>query len=251
MQNQEVKRPIAVSLFWKILQPILLFLFFWASQGMTFLRLPRLFLSADVAGAHPWIGVYEGHVWELAFALAYMGIATRGNFSPWGLNLNNARLSWRILWRFCIVFLAIAIAWNVVPTLLNHQTALGVFGPPTLPNVLAWLIFEWIFVGIAEEIMFRGLIQTKLKETWSGIWRMGKLEIPHAGVVTTALFCLAHIDPFHPHIIWQQQLFAFGLGMYYSIVRHRTGSLLNPILAHNFGDGVIVSAAYLLYFALR
>jgi membrane protease YdiL (CAAX protease family) len=80
---------------------------------------------------------------------------------------------------------------------------------------------------------------------------MGKLEIPHAGVVTTALFCLAHIDPFHPHIIWQQQLFAFGLGMYYSIVRHRTGSLLNPILAHNFGDGVIVSAAYLLYFALR
>jgi uncharacterized protein len=180
-----------------------------------------------------------------------MGIVTRGKFSPWGFNLNNARLSWRILWRFCLIFLVITIAWNVVPTLLNHNTALGMFGPPTLPNMLAWLIFEWIFVGIPEEAMFRGLIQTSLMRTWSGIWRVGKVEIPHAGVVTSVLFCLAHIDPLNPHFYWQQQLFAFGLGMYYSIVRYRTGSLLNPILAHNFGDGIIVSAMYLLYFALR
>ena len=218
---------------------------------MTLLRLPRLFLSADVLSAHPWIGVWEGHLWELAFALVYMGVATRGDFSSWGFNFNNGRLSWRILWRFCIVFSVVTIAWNVVPALLNHRTDLGVFGPPTFANMFAWLIFEWIFVGVAEEAMFRGLIQTRLMQTWSGTWRVGKIEIPHAGVVTTVLFCLAHVDPFDPQIVWQQQLFAFGLGMYYSIVRHRTGSLLNPILAHNFGDGIIVSAMYLLYFALR
>jgi len=219
---------------------------------MNFLHLPRLFLPAETLNAHPWIGVYEGHVWELAFALAFMGIATRGNFSQWGFNFNNSRLSWSILWKFCIVFLLIVIAWNVVPALLSHQMTLGIFGPPTLLNILAWLFFEWLLGGFAEEVMFRGLIQTRLMETWSGIWRLGRLEIPHAGVVTTVLFCLAHVDPFHaPHLYWPQQLFAFGLGLYYSIVRHRTGSLLNPILAHGFGDGIIVSAMYLLYFALR
>jgi membrane protease YdiL (CAAX protease family) len=251
MQIQEAGPLATGSILQRVQAPILLFLFFWASQGMNFLHLPRLFLSAQTLNAHPWIGVYEGHVWELAFALAFMGIATRGNFSPWGVNFNNTRLSWRILWRFCVVFLLIVIAWNVVPTLLNHKTELGMFGPPTFGNVLAWLFFEWIFVGFAEEFMFRGVIQTRLMKTWTGVWYLGRIEIPHAGVVTTVLFCLAHIDPFHPHVYWQQQLFAFGLGMYYSIVRHRTGSLLNPILAHNFGDGLIVSAMYLLYFSLR
>src|ERR1035438_4405344 len=64
---------------------------------------------------------------------------------------------------------------------------------------------------------------------------------------TTVLFCLAHIDPLPPHIYWSQQLFAFGLGIYYSMVFHRTGSLLNPILAHNVTDGMIVTAIYLIY----
>lgn len=252
MQAEEIEQATAVSVFRKILAPVLLYLFFWASQGMTLLRLPRLFLSADAVTAHPWIGAYESHVWELAFALVFIGIATRGDFSSWGLNFNNARLSLRILWKFCFVFLAIVIAWNVIPTLLNHHTALGIFGPPTVPNILAWLIFEWAFAGLAEETMFRGLIQTALMRTWSGLWRLERIEVPHAGVVTTVLFCLAHVDPFHaPHIFWPQQLFAFGLGMYYSIVRHRTGNLLNPVLAHGFGDGAIVSAMYLLYFALR
>ncbi len=58
-------------------------------------------------------------------------------------------------------------------------------------------------------------------------------------------------QPASPHINWEQQLFAFGLGIYYSAVYYRTGSLLNPILAHNFGDGLVVTAAYLVYLHLH
>jgi membrane protease YdiL (CAAX protease family) len=54
-----------------------------------------------------------------------------------------------------------------------------------------------------------------------------------------------------PHLSWTQQFFAFGLGIYYSAVYHRTGSLLNPILAHNFWDGVAVASWFLLYWRLH
>jgi membrane protease YdiL (CAAX protease family) len=36
--------------------------------------------------------------------------------------------------------------------------------------------------------------------------------------------------------------------MYYSAVYYRTGSLLNPVLAHNFSDGLVVTAQYLFYY---
>ena len=65
------------------------------------------------------------------------------------------------------------------------------------------------------------------------------------------MFCLAHINLFHPHIEWEQQLFACGLGLYYSEVRCRTGSLFNPILAHNFNDGLIVTAQYFVSLHVR
>jgi len=235
----------------KLTEAALMFLFFWSSQGMTLLHLPRLIFSAETLSSHAWIGAYEGHIWELAFALAFIRFAEKGAYSDWGINLKNAALSWRILWKFTIIFALITVAWTVIPTLQSHKINLGSFGPLTWMNVAGWLSFEWLFVGFAEEIMFRGVIQTTLAQSWTGVARIGRLEIPASGLVTTVLFCLAHIDPLHPHINFPQQLFCFGLGIYYSVVRHRTGSLLNPILAHNLGDGMIVTAIYLLYWRLH
>jgi membrane protease YdiL (CAAX protease family) len=250
METGQERAANPVPPFRKILEAFLMLLFFEGSQGMTLLGLPRHLLGVRRLDDHPWINVYEGHIWELAFALAFIGISS-GPLSQWGLTTRNARLSLRILWRFCCVFFLITLAWNVVPVLLSRQIDLGIFGPPKWIDVAAWLFFEWIFVGIAEEIMFRGVIQTNLASTWTGVWRVAGVEIPSAGVVTTVLFCLAHINPLHPHVNWPQQLFALGLGIYYSIVRHRTGSLLNPILAHNAADGMILTAIYLLYFHLH
>jgi uncharacterized protein len=119
--------------------------------------------------------------------------------------------------------------------------------PVTAVNVAGWLSFTWIFVGFSEEILFRGMIHTFLARTWTGVWQVGKLVIPQAGIVATVIFCLAHINPFHPQVFWDQQVWAFGLGLYYSTVYHRTGSLLNPILAHNYSDGLVFTAQYLVY----
>ncbi len=247
--SEAIKPPIPLRE--RLWDAVVMLLFFEGSQGMTLLHLPRVFLSDAVLRGHSWIGVYEGHLWELGFALGFIGIAGKGRYSSWGFNLNLSGLSLRILWRYCVVFLAIAIAWNVIPPLLHHELDLGNFGPPTPLNIAGWLSFEWIFVGIAEEAMFRGVIQTYLARTWTRVWRVRGIDVPAAGIVTTVLFCLAHIDPLHPRIYWSQQLFAFCLGIYYSLVYYRTRSLLGPILSHNASDGMIVTALYLVYIKLH
>jgi uncharacterized protein len=145
-----------------------------------------------------------------------------------------------------LVYLLIVLGVSIVPPLLMHQSPS--FGyQVTAANIAGWLSFTWIFVGFSEEILFRGLVQTFLARTWAGVWQVGRLVIPHAGIVTTVIFCLAHINPFHPQVFWDQQVWAFGLGLCYSTVYYRTGSLLNPILAHNYSDGLVFTAQYLVY----
>lgn len=65
MEVQESPHVVSVSPFKKVIDAFLLFLFFEASQGMTLFQLPRHFLTAEALHKHPWIGVYEGHLWKL------------------------------------------------------------------------------------------------------------------------------------------------------------------------------------------
>jgi CAAX protease family protein len=229
---------------------VLMMLTYYGIQGLTLLLgfAPRM-LPAETLKQHPWIRLYEHHAWQLVLALVLIGILGRGRFAEWGLNFRNARLSWRILGRFCLVYSLVVFVVGVLPPLLSHRApAPDGFGPVA---VAGWLSFQWLFVGISEEILFRGLIHTYLARSWRGVWRAGGVVIPTAGVVTTAIFCLAHVDPLHPHVDWLQQVWALGLGLYYSTVYHRTGSLLNPILAHDFADGLVVTVPYLLHGWMR
>lgn len=54
-------------------------------------------------------------------------------------------------------------------------------------------------------------------------------------------FKVTTVDP-------MQLMVAFGLGLFYVILRERTGSLLGPILAHNLTDGSLTIVYLLLHF---
>ena len=228
----------------------MLFIYFGIQGLALLLRISTRIFSPEILKERAWITLYEQHFWQLVFALILIRVFSGGKFLEWGLNFRNAGVSWRILKKYCVVYFFIILLVNVLPYLLQHQRPSFDY-PITTTNIVGWLSFEWIFVGISEEIMFRGLIHTFLTRTWTSVWTVAGIAIPSAGLITTIIFCLAHINPFHPHVYWPQQVFAFGLGIYYSAVYHRTGSLLNPILAHNYGDGLIFVALYLLYAWLR
>lgn len=70
--------------------------------------------------------------------------------------------------------------------------------------------------GIAEELMFRGYIQTRLSRRWG----------PVAGVlVTSVLFGAMHLDPIHG-------AFAFALGVYVGYLTEWTGSIVPAMVCH-------------------
>ena len=222
---------------------------YFAIQGLIeLLRIAPRVLSVRQLHEYEWISFYEHHFWQLILALIAIGIFSRGKFSAWGLNLRNHEIAIRILVRFMGIYSLIILAVNVLPFVVRHHPPTFSY-PLSVTNVTCWLVYMGLFVGVSEEILFRGLIHTYLAKTWIGVWKVKGIAVPSAGLVATIIFCIAHVDSIH--VNWAQQLFAFGLGIYYSTVYHRTGSLLNPILAHNYSDGIIYVALYSTYFWLR
>ena len=227
----------------------LMFGVFGAIQGLieVFRFAPKLF-SQQQLSEYPWITAFEHHLLQLLLTLVALGILSRGRFSEWGLNLRNHRRSLAGLLVFVPIYSLIILGWNVLPFILQNRAPEFSYALTTA-NVVGWLVYMGIFVGPSEELLFRGMIHTYLSKSWTGSLIVARVSIPWAGIPATVIFCLAHIDSVH--INWAQQLFAFGLGIYYSTMYQRTGSLLNPILAHNYSDAVISAAGYATYFWLR
>ena len=143
----------------------------------------------------------------------------------------------------CAASTVVVAGLVIVPSLITHEAGSGLITPVTTANTIEWLGFEWVFVGISEEILFRGLIQTFLERSFPGTWQVLRMPIPRAGLFTTLLFCLAHIPNWrHPQVAIDQQMIVFYLSLYASIAYYRTRSLFTPILAHNFNDGLFVTA---------
>jgi membrane protease YdiL (CAAX protease family) len=88
--------------------------------------------------------------------------------------------------------------------------------------------------GIAEELLFRGLLQGALLRRWKG--RRGGV----AGAIGLAslAFGFVHGDPVHA-------VAAFFLGLYLGVVAWRAGSIRASILAHVVNNGLAVLAGSL------
>jgi len=70
--------------------------------------------------------------------------------------------------------------------------------------------------GIAEELMFRGYVQTRLVERWGAA----------PGILTASLlFGILHVDPVHA-------AFAFGIGVFLGYLTLWTGSIRAAIVCH-------------------
>jgi len=90
------------------------------------------------------------------------------------------------------------------------------------------LIYMIFFVGLGEEVLFRGLIQTSLISLlgrWWGIF------------LAAALFAVMHLT-------WRSNLelvFTFCVGLIFGIFYDKTRSLVGPIIMHGVGNTVLVS----------
>ena len=78
------------------------------------------------------------------------------------------------------------------------------------------LIAASLGAGLAEELFFRGYMQTRLKARWGAV----------AGVIVSAIaFAVLHLNPLHSTL-------AFFMGIYLGWLAELTGSIRLPIVAH-------------------
>lgn len=122
--------------------------------------------------------------------------------------------------------------------------------PVSVSSVVGSLAFQWIVVGLAEETMFRGMIQTYLMKTLKGSTHLAGHDF-HVGTVAAALlwgvFHLINVlvMPFLNALFTAVITTFAGLLMGYAY--QRTRSLLTTILVHNALFGVPLTIGYLIY----
>ena len=217
--------------------------------GAQLAPMPRIH-SIDPDNAFAWLSVH--HLVQIVLTLGLMVAWARGSLAQWGFNLRELKTSLRWLGWFALFFTVGTLVFGILPRVLAHNVQAkfpsGPF-PLNTRNVAGSLGFYFLLSGSGEEPLFRGFIMSMLLVGWKKEWNLGKIVMPAAGILATLLFMLAHVgyelSPFRiTQFTWQQQLFCLGLGLFYAAAIYRTGSLLCPILAHGFSNGIVWSLIY-------
>jgi membrane protease YdiL (CAAX protease family) len=114
-------------------------------------------------------------------------------------------------------------------------------GRPVVPVLLAvlWLFFG---AGFGEEVFFRGYVQSRVDEALGRPCRLLGAEFGWGLAVSAALFGLIHVlnpvDYFAGRydFAWQWWLPAFAGGLFFGLLRARTGSVLPGAVIHGLTD---------------
>ena len=90
------------------------------------------------------------------------------------------------------------------------------------------LIYMVCFVGLGEELLFRGLVQRDMVNLFGSRWGLFGASLMF-GVM---------------HLVWRsvpEFFFTFGAGLLFGFLYARTRSLTAPIIAHGIGNTVLVA----------
>jgi len=209
--------------------------------------LSPFFSSIDPENTFAWISTH--HVNQFLLTLGVMWLWSSASLKSWGFNLNAAKVSLQWFGWFAFYCTLGTLLFQIAPMVLFHHLPQPDF-PLNVRNVTGYLGFQYLLSGTGEEPLFRGLVMVILLKSWTGELKLGKIVMPVAGLWATLLFMLAHVNyTLSPlkitHFSWQQQLFCLAFGLFDAAAFYRTRSLLCPVLAHGFSNGIIWTLIYL------
>lgn len=234
--------------------PILLVLAIAAAILFGSFAAGRVILLHVNAGLIPrlWPLLIVAELFELSFALAGMAIARR-----W---LPNADFGLR--WPRGKTLAGKAVVWGlaaaIIMLLVDSGSKLVHGWAPEAPahsavDIVGWLTFELLLVGLCEETLFRGFLLGVLEALSPSRIQFGRSSISTAGVTIALAFALAHAGNFAT-MAWPvalgQQVYAFGLGVLYAWMREQSGSLLAPVILHSLSDFIEDAMIFSLVFLL-
>jgi membrane protease YdiL (CAAX protease family) len=192
-------------------------------------------------GSFQYTWLFLNHALQLILVLGIMLLPIWSKkLSDWGVNVKNSAITFSLIKQFTIGWVVCTTLYIVISSWLSGWPYLLGFDL-TVEKAVIYLLFEATIVGVAEELFFRGLVYGILINYFGEKITIKSFSISQAGIITAVLFAFAHtgihIYPFtNFHIEPMQFLMALLLGIFYTVIFEKTGSLLGPILAHNIAD---------------
>jgi membrane protease YdiL (CAAX protease family) len=200
-----------------------------------------------------WVVAALVHVPQFLIPFALICWLSKGSLGAYGFNLKQKPPGFTH-----VRMLGLGVVFGLLMSLkyispLLQGAPLDIPQPVTTANVLGNLAFQWIVVGLSEETMFRGLIQTYLMKNLEGNVRLLGHDL-HVGTVIGAVvwgafhFINALVMPMGSVVFYVVLTTFAGLLMGYAY--QETGSLLTTIIVHNTMFGVPLTLGYLLHWLL-
>lgn len=118
-------------------------------------------------------------------------------------------------------------------------------GKATIGNGISAFLFYLFFLGLGEELLFRGYIQSRLNEAWGRPYQFFGVHWGWGVVITSVLFGVMHFLNLGSLTIkgdWQLTpwwgLWTFFAGFTGGFVREKTGSIVAPTLIHGLPQAI-------------
>jgi membrane protease YdiL (CAAX protease family) len=198
-----------------------------------------------------WIFADLVHVPQFLIPFIIILYITKGRPSQYGFNLKEDPPEFTHR-RMLMIGLCSGLLMSIKYLIkIVNGLPLDVPQPVTPTNFFGYMTFQWIIVGLSEETMFRGLIQTYLMENLKGEINLAGHGLHIGTVIAAILWGGFHIInalnmPLSAAVFTVVITTPIGLLMGYAY--QRTGSLLTTILVHNTIFGVPLTIGYILHF---
>lgn len=213
----------------------------------------KSFSDSKFLTENPWFLATVVHIPQFLIPFVIILCITKGKIGSYGFNVKeNPPIFTHKRMLFLGIAFGLFFSLRYIPQIIRN-TPISISMPVTFVSVMGNMAFQWIVVGVSEETMFRGLIQTYLMRNLEGSVQMLGHDL-HIGTVIGAIFWgVFHfmnilIMPLGPVIFFVIFTTAIGLGMGYAY--QKTGSLLTTIIVHNTIFGMPLTIGYLLYWLL-
>ncbi len=197
-----------------------------------------------------------GYGWYSKFIMilfGIIGILAHRKVYEYGLIPRN--LKFNLIWSAYIIL--IFVLTSLVTLIIS--TLSGTLRMICLHTLMIDLIWFFIFVGFAEELFFRGYIQSRLNEVFRKKYRRilwVRFEWSEGTLITGVFFFgLAHIfvaiNPFTSRIIFSPVIVmvvisACFMGVIFGVLREKTGDVLLPTILHGLIDFTTFSLGRLI-----
>lgn len=179
-----------------------------------------------------WIFNWILHLWFLAIPLIWY-FALKKRFPIGNLSGKTIR-EWLPNW---IILLAVVIPLATLTTYIYGKTSLAGF---TILSIVMNFLFQSVLVGVSEEFVFRGQVQTGLNNSLKKTLKVGKGSIRLGTILTALVFAVLHFSDI------SSIAFAFFFGILVGYFYDKTNSIWGAVIIHNIVDLLAVIIPILL-----